>query len=126
MGQVAITLNGRTYKLECDDGEEQQLLGLAESVGRQIEALKGKFGQIGDDRLMLMAALMIADENAAIQAELDDANAKLDSVRQDHVSADALVQAAQVEMADQITAAAERIEALNAVLAAPTSTNGGE
>ena len=126
MGQVAVTLNGRTYKLECDDGEEQHLLGLADLVGKQIDTLKGKFGQVGDDRLMLMAALMIADDLSSLQTALDDANSKLDTIRQDHASADELVQAAQVEMVDQITAAAERIEALNAVLTTQTDSGGGE
>ena len=126
MGQVAVTLNGRTYKLECDDGEEQHLLGLADLVGKQIETLKGKFGQVGDDRLMLMAALMIADDMASVQGALDDANAKLDTIRRDHASADELVQAAQVAMVDRITAAAERIEALNTVLTTQTDSGGGE
>ncbi len=111
MGQVSITLNGRTYRLECDDGEEEHLLKLAETVGEQIESLKGKFGQIGDDRLMLMAGLMIADE-------LAEARRKLNDIAQDRASADELVQSAQEEMAGRIAAAAERIEALNTVLGA--------
>jgi len=111
MGQVSITLNGRTYRLECDDGEEKHLLKLAETVAEQIEALKGKFGQVGDDRLMLMAGLMIADE-------LAEAKRKLDDIAREHMSADELVQSAKDEMAGRISAAAERIEALNTVLGA--------
>lgn len=111
MGQVSITLNGRTYGLECDDGEEEHLLKLSETVGEQIESLKGKFGQIGDDRLMLMAGLMIADE-------LAEARRKLDDIARQHASADEIVQSAQEKMASRIDAAAERIEALNTVLGA--------
>jgi cell division protein ZapA len=62
MGQVTVTLNGRAYRLRCEDGEEQRLLALAEHVKGKIDWLVGEFGQIGDDRLMLMAALRVTDE----------------------------------------------------------------
>ena len=111
MGEVSITLNGRTYRLECDDGEEKHLLKLAETMAEQIESLKVKFGQIGDDRLMLMAGLMIADELAETQRKLDDAKATLDDIGKDRASTDELIRSAQEEMAGRIGAAAERIEA---------------
>ncbi|HEX7075904.1 MAG TPA: cell division protein ZapA [Hyphomicrobiaceae bacterium] len=62
MGQVSVTLNGRTYRLRCEDGEEPRLFSLADHVKSKIEGLVAQFGQIGDDRLMLMAALLVTDE----------------------------------------------------------------
>ncbi len=62
MGQVSVTLNGRTYRLRCEDGEEQRLLALAEHVRGKVDRLLSEFGQIGDDRLLLMAALLLTDE----------------------------------------------------------------
>ena len=62
MGQVTITLNGRSYRLRCGDGEEQRLLELAEHVDDRLASLVAEFGQVGDERLLLMTALMIADE----------------------------------------------------------------
>ena len=62
MGQVTVTLNGRTYRLRCGDGEEPRLLALAEHVKGKVDQLVGEFGQVGDDRLMLMAALLVTDE----------------------------------------------------------------
>lgn len=73
MGQVTITLNGRTYRLKCGDGEEGRLLDLSGHVGGHIDRLVAEFGQIGDDRLLLMASLFIADE-------LWDARARLEAV----------------------------------------------
>lgn len=116
MGQVTINLNGRSYLLECGEGEEQHLLGLAGIIGEQIETLKGQVGQIGDDRLMLMAGLMIADQLAEAKAKLAEVNARLDDFRKDRASVDELVQSAEDRIAATITAAAERIEALNEVL----------
>ena len=62
MGQVAITLNDRTYRLVCDDGEEDRLVELAGFLKGKVEQLRAELGHVGDERLMLMAALMIADE----------------------------------------------------------------
>jgi len=62
MGQVSVTLNGRTYRLRCEDGEEQRLFSLAEHVREKVDRLISEFGQIGDDRLLLMASLLVTDE----------------------------------------------------------------
>lgn len=121
MGQVSITMNGRAYRLECDDGEEQHLLKLAGSVGEQIETLKVKFGQIGDERLMLMAGLMIADQLAETQRKLDGVKGNLDDVMENNASTDDMIRSAQEDMAVRVNAAAERIEALNAVLGAESA-----
>jgi cell division protein ZapA len=62
MGQVALTLNGRTYRLACADGDEARFKELAAYVTEKIEALTAEFGQIGEARLLLMGAILIADE----------------------------------------------------------------
>lgn len=62
MGQVAIIINDRAYRLACDEGEEDRLVELATYVKAKVEQLTSEIGHAGDERLMLMAALMIADE----------------------------------------------------------------
>lgn len=62
MGQVTVTLNGRAYRLSCGEGEEPRLNELADHVRGKLEGLVAQFGQAGNDRLLLMAALLIADE----------------------------------------------------------------
>ena len=62
MGQVTVTLNGRTYRLRCGDGEEQRLLSVADYVRERVDTLTKEHGQIGDERLILMAAILITDE----------------------------------------------------------------
>ena len=67
MAQVSLTVNGRAYQVACEDGEEEHLQELVESVG-----------QVGEGRLLLMAALLIADELSEAYDELDDVRAKLE------------------------------------------------
>jgi len=62
MAQVTVSLNGRSYRLACDDGDEDRLRTLADQVRQKLDALTKEFGQVGDTRLMVMAALMLADD----------------------------------------------------------------
>lgn len=62
MGQVSVTVNGRTYRLSCGDGEEQHLLDVVGHVRGHVDRLTAEHGQIGDERLLLMASILITDE----------------------------------------------------------------
>jgi len=117
MGQVTISLNGKSYRLECDDGEEPHLAALADQIGRQIEILKERVGQVGDDRLLLMAGLVLADELHNSRSQLEELDSKLTAIMEDRASTDQLVESAQAELASQIEAAAERIQDLTDRLA---------
>jgi cell division protein ZapA len=119
MAQVTVTLNGRVYRLECDDGEEQHLLTLAGEMGQHVEVLKDRFGQVGDDRLLLMAGLMLADQLAEARNQLEETNTLLAGIRDDKSATDELIAAAQAKIAQQISAAADRIEALSEKLSLP-------
>ncbi len=70
MGQATITINGRTYRLRCGEGEETRLLALGDIVRRRVDTLAKEFSAAGDDRLLLMAALMLADELLDAQSQL--------------------------------------------------------
>lgn len=118
MSEVTITLNGRTYRLECDDGEEEHLLGLSELVGKRLDGLQKQFGQVGDERLLLMTALTIADE-------LSDTQDKLAKLESQQSSVDELVQSTEARVAEEIEAAADRIEVLSSALGNdPTPAKG--
>ncbi|HRD78327.1 MAG TPA: cell division protein ZapA [Hyphomicrobiaceae bacterium] len=70
MGQVTITVNGRTYRLTCGDGEEARLIQLADDLRARVDGIIAEFGHAGDDRLMLMAAIMTLDELFDLRARL--------------------------------------------------------
>lgn len=62
MGQVTIEVNGRPYAVGCEDGQEQHLVELAKIFDRQVRQVSQDMGQLGDTRLLLMGALLLADE----------------------------------------------------------------
>ena len=62
MGEVNITIGGRSFKLGCGDGEEQHLLLLAAHLGKHVDNLRATVGKTGDEQLYLMAGLMVCDE----------------------------------------------------------------
>ncbi len=62
MAHVSVSIGGRAYRLACNPGEEAQLEALARSVDEKITEMRASFGEIGDQRLVVMAALTIADD----------------------------------------------------------------
>jgi len=62
MPMVPVVVNGRTYDIACDPGQEEQLKRLAGDLASRVEHLVAQVGQVGDARLMLMAGLLVADD----------------------------------------------------------------
>jgi cell division protein ZapA len=113
MGQVSVTLNGRTYRLECGEGEESHLIALSEYLGSHVESMKHKFGQVGDDRLILMASLMVTDELWEVRRQLQELKVSLLDLRCDKSAADDTAKMVRADLAETISAAADRLELLN-------------
>jgi cell division protein ZapA len=70
MAHVTVTVNGRAYKMACRDGEEQRVLDLAAEVDAQVQKIKGKMRLVPEDRLFLMAAIVLADQLWETREEL--------------------------------------------------------
>ena len=113
MGQVSVTLNGRTYRLECGEGEETHLIALAEYLGTHVDTMKRKFGQVGDDRLILMASLLVTDELWELRRQMQELKASLAESRRDRSIADESAKSVQADLAARVSAVADRLEMLN-------------
>ncbi len=70
MAQVEVTINRKSYQIICDDGQESHLVKLGEYLETRVQELVSSVGQVGDTRLLVMTALMIADELAQAYADL--------------------------------------------------------
>ena len=91
MPQVGIVINGRSYRIACDDGQEEHLKELAQLVDKRVAELVATMGQVGDTRLLVMASLLVADELAEAYAEVDRVRANDGDVARSAEGADALV-----------------------------------
>jgi cell division protein ZapA len=110
MNHINVTINGRQYRMACEEGQEVRLLKLAESLESRIESLRGKFGEIGDARLTVMAALTVCDELVDANNRIRVLEQELVSTRDVRVAASDRVKATQVAVANALNAAADRIE----------------
>ena len=116
MSHVSVTINGRQYRMACEEGQERRLLQLAENLESRITSLRGKFGEIGDARLTVMSALMMADElldaNQRIVRLEDEMNALQDA----RFAAGERAKATQSAIALALNSAAERLEKMTQTL----------
>src|SRR5262245_25283931 len=110
MAQVSVTINGRHYRMACEDGQEEHLLGLARNLDGRITQLRANFGEIGDMRLTVMAALMIADEFSEASKQLRTLEDELVRLREAGTVAGDRVEATENAVAAVLNNAAERIE----------------
>ncbi|MFL4994014.1 MAG: cell division protein ZapA [Microvirga sp.] len=112
MPQVSVTIAGKTYRMACAEGEEGHLEGLAAAYDTRIEQMRTSFGEIGDLRLHVMAAIAQADELHETKrriAALESEVAMLNSV---NASRDERLERIEARLAEGVQMAAERIEEL--------------
>jgi cell division protein ZapA len=112
MAQVSVTINGRVYRMACDDGQEDHLTRLARELDARIARLRDSFGEIGDTRLTVMAALMVADELAEAKRSVKSVEQEIESFKEARAVLGDRFEANERAVADAIENAAERIEQL--------------
>lgn len=123
MAPITVTINTRQYRMACEDGQEQHLLKLAEDLDRRIAQLRKSFGEIGDTRLTVMAALTVADELSEAGKGIRRLEEELAALKDARVMASDRTQASQAAIAAAFNSAATRIEGLTKKL---NQTVGGE
>jgi cell division protein ZapA len=116
MSHINVTINGRQYRMACEEGQEVRLLKLAESFEQRIQNLRGKFGEIGDARLTVMAALTVCDELLDASSRIPSLEQELEELRGVRAAAADRAKATQSAVANALNSAAERIEKTTQVL----------
>jgi cell division protein ZapA len=116
MSHINVTINGRQYRMACEEGQEGRLLRLAESLESRIASLRGKFGEIGDARLTVMAALTVCDELVDANNRIRSLEEELEALRGIRTVAADRARATQVAVANALNSAADRIEKTTQVL----------
>jgi cell division protein ZapA len=116
MAQVVVTIAGRTYRMNCDEGEEAHIESLALSVDAKIAELRGSFGEIGDQRIIVMAALTLADELFGAQKKLGERDEKLEEARAQAEREETRRRQWALDAAAAMNEAAEQVEAATRAL----------
>jgi cell division protein ZapA len=112
MAHVVVAIAGRTYRMGCEDGEEARLHDLAKRVEAKILSLKEGFGDIGEQRIVVMAALTLADEAETAAGRLQAAEAELAAAQRREAELREAEAALQERVADALEEAAARVERL--------------
>ena len=71
MAEVDITINGRSYRISCKDGEEERIKSLATLINNQVQKLSEKIGQLGEARMILLASLVLLDKSDEVEKEAE-------------------------------------------------------
>jgi cell division protein ZapA len=116
MPLVNVMVNSRAYTIACDEGEEEHLKELATHVDGKVRELLASVGQVGDQRLLLMAALLIADEHHEASAQLHLRNQELGALSGTHDDVSGRLARSEGAASDVFEAAAKRLEDLAARL----------
>ena len=116
MSHINVTINGRQYRMACEEGQETRLLKLAESLESRIESLRGKFGEIGDARLTVMAALTVCDELLDAGQRLRQLEEEVRELRSVRAASADRARVTQTAVANALNAAADRIERTTQIL----------
>jgi cell division protein ZapA len=124
MAQVIVTINGRQFRMACEDGQEEHLVKLANELDERIGGLRAKFGEIGDTRLTVMAALTIADELGEMGERVNRLEEELTTVQEAYVATNDRNKITEATVAASLTAAAERIESVTRKLNQTVGSSG--
>lgn len=125
MAQVNVTISGKTYRMACNDGEEEHLGRLAEDLDQTIERLRGEFGEIGDQRLTVMAAITMADQHAEAERRIAALEERIAVMERNQAAAAGDREADELAVARSIEAVAQRVEALSQRLRQPIRRDSG-
>ena len=124
MAQVIANIAGRQFRLACEDGQEEHLQALAKDIDQRVIDLRRKFGEIGDTRLTVMAALMLEDELVEATEKMRRLEDEIAALQDARLVAGDRARAASDAVVGAFKSAAERIEGITKKLN-QTVGNGG-
>lgn len=122
MAQVTVTIDGKAYRMACEEGQEQHLTDLAGRFDRYVGHLKSQFGEIGDLRLTVMAGIMVMDEMNELSRQATALQAEVASLRESRDGAASHRQACDEEVTAALEEVTARIDALAARLSGRPSS----
>lgn len=116
MPEVNVEINGRKYRMACEEGQQQHLIGLAERFNTHVEELKGAVGEIGDNRLTVMAGIAVVDELAEAERKIKALENDVLVLTRAGQEVAAEIEALEGQFAAKLSEAARTLEGVASVL----------
>lgn len=126
MAHVTVTISGKAYRMACDEGQEDHLVGLAERFDRQVSRLRDSFGEIGDQRLTVMAGITVTDELHELESRIGALEEDIKLLKAGQADLLGNAHAGELALAGQLDAATARIEELARRLTASVAKPAGK
>jgi cell division protein ZapA len=117
MGHVTVDVNGRKYKMSCDEGSEKRVADLAAFVDSLVQDIKSGYRQVQEERLYLMAALIVTDQLLEVRDELQATLAQICNLRSFQAADSATTYVPTHDVARIVDASSKRLQALEQKLA---------
>ncbi|SDH06261.1 cell division protein ZapA [Pelagibacterium luteolum] len=112
MAEVSVEINGRKFRMACEDGQETHLSSLATRFNRYIDEYKGTFGEIGDNRLVVMAGIAVVDELVEAERKIQQLSSELATVTRAGSDVAAEAESMEAKFAAKLSDVARRIESI--------------
>lgn len=116
MPEVNVEINGRKFRMACEEGQEEHLTQLAVRFNQQVEQFKGSFGEIGDNRLTVMAGIAVLDQLHEMEAKLADAETRINDLKVEMTEVERGRQEQEQAFAKKLADTARKIEAVATVV----------
>ena len=123
MAQVNVTIDGKSYRMACDEGQEAHLENLAMRFEKYVSHLKEGFGEIGDQRLTVMAAIMVMDELVELQQRVKGIESELETLRKTRDEALSKADKNDAALTGALSEMAARLEGIGEKMAAKPTIN---
>lgn len=112
MAQITVTIDGKSYRMACDEGQEEHLIDLAGRFDRYVAHLKESFGEIGDQRITVMAGIMVMDELVELQKRVRGMESEISTLRKTRDEALTKADKNDAALTGALSGLAERMEML--------------
>jgi cell division protein ZapA len=119
MAHVTVTIDGKQFRMACEDGQEAHLESLAQHIDGRIKMMRESFGEIGDLRLTMMAALMVCDELFEERRKGVELRACVEADKSARVQVAESVSQRDLAIAHAIDGVTQRVDRITRMLAAP-------
>ena len=116
MPEVNVEINGRKYRMACEEGQQSHLIGLAERFNTHVEGLKGAVGEIGDNRLTVMAGIAVVDELAEAERRIKELETEVLVLTRAGQEVASEIEMLETRFAEKLNGAAQALESVAGIL----------